>query len=396
MTLFIILVAIAIITSTWILTAPLRQSPTNTAVRRLEAELTSVSQAEAAGTLSEDQAKKQREALLDQISQQLQSKPPPQDKTTMAAIVLILPAVCIGLYLAYGTPQALDPENLAQAADNQQAPTLESAIGQLRQRLQAQPDDIDGWLLLGRSYKSMQQYQQAAEALANAYQLAPQDPNVLVEYGEAIAFSSGQRELPEQALQLINQALSIDPMNQKGLWLTGIAAFQLGRYQEAERQWQKLLAQLPAGDAVAQSVREQIERARQLMGAPALAEQQPENAGASEAAVGIAVDVALSPELASRADPASTVFVFARAESGPPMPLAIRRLQVRDLPTTVVLDDSTSMMPAMKLSLFPRVVIGARVSASGQATPQPGDLQGLSQAVDNTVSQVSITIDQAL
>lgn len=396
MTLFILLVAIAIIASTWVLTAPLRQSPARAAVRRLETELAAVSQAEAAGSLSEAQAKSQRQALLDQISQQLKSQHPPPDKATMAAIVVLLPAACIGLYLAYGTPAALDPETLTQTPQSQQAPTLESAIGQLRQRLQAQPDDIEGWLLLGRSYKSMQQYQQAADALANAYQRAPQDPNVLVEYGEALAFSSGQREFPDQALQLINQALSIDPMNQKALWLTGIAAFQLGRYQEAEQQWQTLLSQLPAGDAVAQSVREQIERARQLMGTPAPVEQDVDSTSAAGAEISIAVDVTLSPDLASSADPASTVFVFARAESGPPMPLAIKRLQVRDLPTTVVLDDSTSMMPAMKLSLFPRVVIGARVSASGQATPQPGDLQGLSNAVDNTVAEVSITIDQAL
>jgi cytochrome c-type biogenesis protein CcmH len=118
----------------------------------------------------------------------------------------------------------------------------------------------------------------------------------------------------------------------------------------------------------------------------------PSAAAGTAASAGVSGTVKLAPELAAKASPTDTVFIFARAANGPPMPLAVLRKQVRDLPVTFALDDTMAMMPAMKLSDFPQVVVGARISKSANATPQPGDLQGISAAGSNKARDITVVI----
>lgn len=125
--------------------------------------------------------------------------------------------------------------------------------------------------------------------------------------------------------------------------------------------------------------------------ASALAGKTPEVAQA-----GLRGTVSLAPQLIAKASPDDTVFVFARAAEGPPLPLAVARTRVRDLPFSFRLDDTMAMTPTMKLSAFSRVVVGARVSKSGSATPQPGDLQGASTPVANDAGEVSVVIDRVV
>jgi cytochrome c-type biogenesis protein CcmH len=214
-----------------------------------------------------------------------------------------------------------------------------------------------------------------------------------------------------EARQLLEEVLKKDPTNQRALWLLGIGDYQAAKYDSAIARWNVLLPLLDANSDVADSVRKQIAEAQDLRDgktpprtpAPSRlpATQAPASSTASSPAAAdaprLTVDVTLDPKLADQLDANATLFVFARAASGPPMPLAIQRLKAGALPLTVTLDDSMGMMPTMKLSMFPQVILGARISKSGNALPQSGDLQKLSAPVDvHGVDPIALVIDQVV
>ena len=221
----------------------------------------------------------------------------------------------------------------------------------------------------------------------------------MIDLAESIAFSSGQRELPDTAVSLLERALQLEPSAQKALWLMGLGKYQEGDYQTALGHWEQLLSLLEPGSAVADTVTEQINNARQQLdmelaagAAPTVsppdtsASVQPAtaNKGATRT---LTVAVSLSAELSNRVRASDTLFVFARPVAGPKMPLAIQRLTAGQLPVTVTLDDTMGMMPEMNLATFPEVVVGARISRSGDATPQTGDLETLSGPIPNNQQQ---------
>jgi len=309
-----------------------------------------------------------------------------------------------------GGPRALDPvwrdavAATTPSADGQAPPPdMAQAITQLAERMRAEPDDLEGWMLLGRAYKTMERFEPAREALANAYRLAPENPDVLVEYSEALVLASESRRFQGEPLELLTRAVELQPDSQRGLWLLGIAAYQAENYTQAVQVWERLLATLPADAEPRAALEERIAEARQRGGLgdgstgsarTAAAAAPPVESPAATSAPRLTVTVDIAPELKSKVGASDVLFVFARAAEGPRMPLAIQRLPAASLPVTVTLDDSTSMMPAMKLSLIPRVVVGARVSKSGQATPQPGDFETLSAPLDNTRAEpIPLVID---
>jgi cytochrome c-type biogenesis protein CcmH len=288
----------------------------------------------------------------------------------------------------------------------------------LADRLRAEPDDLEGWMLLGRAYKSMERFEPAREALSQAYRLAPENPDVLVEYAESMVLASDSRRFSREPLMLLQQALALQPDNSRGQWLLGIGAYQEERYGDAVEIWERLLLSLPLEADARGSLVERIDDARQRAGMPARAGAtsasevaatsdatpatiQPGNqtatAAASDAGPRLTVIVDIAPELKSKVSAGDVLFVFARAAQGPRMPLAIQRLPATSLPVTVVLDDSTSMMPSMKLSLIPQVVVGARISKSGQAAPSAGDLETLSEPISNAHGEpLTLVIDRVL
>ncbi len=319
----------------------------------------------------------------------------------------LLPAAAIVLYRLVGAPEALDPANLVAQAPTHadRGPELEKAIAMLAERLKQQPDDVEGWALLGRAYQAMNRVPEALDALRHAHELAKDNAMLTVEYAQALALSSPGQRIEGEPRALLEGALKQEPQNQRALWLLGISDYQAGRYDEAIARWNVLLPLLRGDSEVAQSVKAQIadaEAKRDGKPAPVAAATTTEGAApvasdsAGEAASSpkLMVEVSLAPALKEKLDPAATLFVFARAASGPPMPLAIRKLRAGDLPVTVTLDDSLSMMPNMKLSSFPQVVVGARVSKSGNAMPQSGDLQTLSSPIDvKRTEPMALTID---
>jgi len=219
----------------------------------------------------------------------------------------------------------------------------------------------------------------------------PRDAQLLADYADALAMAQGRR-LQGEPEKLIARALAIDPLNVKALLLAGTAAFNRNDYAGAVRHWERVLGAVPGESEMAQRIRASIAEAQGLEAGPRVAAKPETGAGFGEVMGGVKV----APELAAKVGPGDTVFIFARAEQGSRMPLAILRKQGRDLPAEFTLDDSMAMSPAAKLSDHARVVIGARVSKTANATPSPGDLQGLTAPVKVGANGVNVTIDTEL
>lgn len=328
-------------------------------------------------------------------------KPPVPLLLLLAALV---PGLAFGLYLSVGSPQALDPANRVAAA----APaTMEEAIAALEARLESRPSDIEGWVLLGRSRRSQENFAAAEAALARAYQLGPDNNEVLLDYAEAKALATPTRRFAGESLALLEKAYQREPDNARAGWLLGIAAVQDGRPADAAALWQPILEQMPADAPARPALTQQINEARRQAGlaalpdapAPATSAQAGSTSAASAGADGgvrLVVEVEIAPELAEQVPANAVVFVFARAAEGPRAPLAIQRLAAASLPTAVVLDQSMGMIEGMNLGAFPEVVVGARISASGNATPQSGDLEGLTDPVQVSAGQARVRINRVL
>ena len=297
---------------------------------------------------------------------------------------------------------AMSPGDAAvSAADRAQTPApaqIAAMVQRLASKLQAEPNDPVGWAMLGRSYSVMGQYPQALAAFRKVVELQPKDAQAYADLADATGMANGQK-LDGPAQQLIQQALALDPSNPKALGLAGTVAFDKGDAAGAARYWQQALAGVEPGSELAMQLRDAVDAARQSAGLPLLAAapapgasatvavtsppNADANANAKTTGLGVQLRVTLAPALAAQAMPDETVYIFARAASGnggavPKMPLAIQRRQVKDLPLDITLDDSMAMSPAARLSSQPQVVVGARISKSGNPLPQPGDLQGLS------------------
>ena len=271
------------------------------------------------------------------------------------------------LYMLVGTPRALD--GTAQETPK----TLGEAIAQLEAELQRDPRQAEGWRLLGQAYQREGKAVQARDAYAKAVALLPDEPDLLAEAAQARALAHPRRLFDAQAVDLLTRAIAADASHQRARWFLGIAQRQAGDSAAAAATWAPLLAQVEA--ATAASLRKEIDAARADAGLPALAAApKPSAADASNA---LAVQVTLDPDFAARVRLRgdATVFVIARAPDGPPMPVAVEKRSVSELPFTATLDDGDSPMPTLKLSQMKDVVLIARLSQSGIANRQDGDIE---------------------
>jgi cytochrome c-type biogenesis protein CcmH len=285
--------------------------------------------------------------------------------------------------------------------DGQAEPALDDLVKDFAARMEQTPDNVDGWLMLGRTYFTLGQPAKALESLERAYQLAPKQANVIVAYAEALGANAGNR-LSGRPEKLIRTALEIEPANPNARWLSGMLAYQQGQFGEAAQTWQAIKDEMDPAAQEAQQLGEMIAEARRQDSQPPTTVDQnaassptvgTDTATAAEARV--LVQIALAPALAAQAAPEDTLFVFARAPEGQPMPLAALRIKVADLPATVTLDDSMAIVPGLKLSAAPEILVGARISKSGQATPSAGDLEGQAGPVKVSESTpVTVTIDR--
>lgn len=284
----------------------------------------------------------------------------------VAVAIAALSAATGLLYVLVGTPAALDP------AQREMPATMEEAIVRLEAELQRDPNQVEGLRLLGRAYLQQQQPAKARDTYARAVRLAPDDADLLAEAAEARALADPQRRFDPQAIELLQSALKVQPMHQRARWFLGIAHRQRGEHAEAARTWEPLL---PIVDpATAAALRPQLDAARADAGLPPLP-AAPEAAAPETASTNgsLQVRIKLDPQLAQRY-PDASVFVMARVPGGPPMPVAAEKHPLSALPPSLTLDDADSPMPTQKLSSLPEVEVLARISQSGDATRQDGDV----------------------
>ena len=322
------------------------------------------------------------------------------------ALAIIIPTVSGLLYWELGNPlamtqsdePALSGQGTAEGA-HQSPDGLAAMVERLQQKMEENPNDGVGWGMLARSYMAMGRHADAVPNYEKAVKLIPDDAQLLVDYADALGVLHG-RKLDGKPEVLIQQALKIDPRNVKALMLAGTVAFNRKNFARAAKDWEQARANLPADtdpEMTQQLMAAIAEAQSQLGGGQATMPASTEPAaparqtGQSRAISGT---VTLAPSLAGKGSPSDVLFVFAREVGGPPMPVSIVRATRKDLPFTFRLDDSTSPMPSRKLSGAGTVVIVARLSKSGQAMPQNGDLEGTSQPVQSGVDGITVVIDR--
>ena len=322
----------------------------------------------------------------------LDPRPTRASASPVAAVVVAVgvPLLALGLYFQFGANEVFAGASGAQPATRQLS--VDEMVAQLEARLRRDPNDADGWVMLARSYAFLKRDEQARTAFAKAVKLAPANSIALIGLAETLTRLNRGR-VSAAANALLKRALTLDPKSQPALWLAGMAAFQAGDRSRALARWRQVRA---AGGLSAKALEVVDTFIARAAGGPAArvnrAPTQPANRAGS-----VRVRVGLDPAIAGQAAPDDVVYVFARAASGPPMPLAVVRKTVAELPLTVTLDDSMAMVAAMRLSAFREVVVGARVSKNGTPAPAPGDLQGLSNAVPISEADiVEVRINEVL
>lgn len=298
---------------------------------------------------------------------------------------LLVPALGLGLYAHWGSS---DKVQLAREM-REQPRTIEEMTARLEKAVQAQPDSAEGWYFLGRTYMAQERPVDAAKAYERAVQIAGRQPELLGQWAQALYFASQKRFTPE-VQALTEDALKADPNEVTSLGLLGIAGFEEGRFKDAIGYWERLIAVLPKDDPSRAALQGGIDRARERLAENG--ETLPERETLTKSMPQLKVRVDLAAALKDKVQPGDTVFIFARAAEGPPMPLAVKRLTVKDLPAEVVLSDADAMMPQLKISNFPQVQLVARVSREGNA--KSGEWIGRGPALSSaTEDPQQLTID---
>ena len=346
-----------------------------------------------------DQSRRELERrALEDIRDDAPSAPSAPQATRWPALVLvvIVPVAAVLTYVALGTPSAMVDRAGEHALSMEK---IDRMVGDLAQRLEGNPGDLKGWIMLGRSYKTMGRLPEAIKAFERAGSAIDEDPQSLVDFAEALAVSD-KKDFQGRGMKLIERALKLNPDHVPSLVFAGSAAFERSDFQNAVRYWQKVIAQLPPDSDEARAVTEAISRANAAMGqgqsagTPAATAADKSRSVATDKGAVIRGVVSLAPALTAKARPEDALFVFARAAEGPRAPLAVMRAKVKDLPLKFALDDTLAMSPELRISLFKRIRVEARISRGGNAAPQSGDLQGASGIVAAGAADLRIAIDQ--
>ena len=340
-----------------------------------------------------------------------------QSRAFVGTIAALIPVGAVALYALLGTPAALHPERAQEAAGGQEGghavsqEEMEGLVQKLAEKLKQNPNDPVGWQMLARSYVVFQRLPEAAQAYDKAYQLKADDPNMLADYADVLAMVNG-RSLDGKPEQLVKEALKLDPQHQKSLSLMGTAAFNRGDFQGAADWWKKLLATVPPGSPGAAQVQASIDQAlaesarsggkpvpaaATVAAAPADKPAAPgEKPAVAAAGATVEGSVSVGDAVKGSIPPGATLFVYARPADGSRMPLAILRTSADKFPFAFKLDDSQAMSPQSRISLQQQVQLVARISKSGNAMPQAGDLTGTFGPVKVGAKDVKLVIDEVV
>jgi cytochrome c-type biogenesis protein CcmH len=323
---------------------------------------------------------------------------PRAPKWTVAAVGVLVPLVAVGMYLFLGRPEELGPESARQHAAQID---VEKMVAGLAAKLEKEPDNLKGWAMLARSYKVLSRPVEAEKAFDHAGAFLDNDAQLLADYAD-VAATNAQGNFAGKPAALIAKALKVDPENAMALWLAGTAAYQGGAYDSAAQIWGHLALQLPPDSDDGRAIQGAIREARAKSGHPEVASAteaahpaMPGAAAAHPAASGAGVGgvVELDGALKDKAKPEDTILIIARAP-GVRMPVAVIRATVAELPLKFMLDDTRAMSPNNPISALPEVSIEARISKSGMAMPEPGDLISAAQTVKIGASGVQLLVNK--
>ena len=297
---------------------------------------------------------------------------------------VMVPVLGLGLYLHFGSSDKVE----LTREFSQPPQSLEEMVARLERAAVAQPESAEGLYFLGRAYMAQNRPGDAAKVFERAANLAGRQPELLGQWAQAQYFAD-DKKWSDKIQALTDEALKADPKEVTSLGLLGIAAFEDQRFEQAIGYWQRLMTELPEGDASRAALEGGIAKAREQLQASG---GKVETAPVAKAMASIKVSVDLADAVKASALPGDSVFIFARAVSGPPAPLAVKRVTVADLPITVELGDVDAMMPQLKLSNFPEVQLMARISRAGQ--PTAGEWVGRSQPLSSSTKELQqLTID---
>ena len=400
MTAFLIVAALLVVAVLAILLPPLWRAPrAASGADRREAnlaifrdQLAELERERHDGTLAEADFVQAKSELQRRLLDEMQAPSAPTaagaGRQTALALLVVIPLAAAAAYALLGEPRALDPlQRQARIAPEQ----IQEMLAGLVEKLKKNPDDSQGWLMLARSYKVLERFPEAAEAYSHAGKLVDEDPRLLADYAEVLGQAHGGN-LQGKPSELIGRALQIDPNEPQALLLAGAAASDRQEFAAAADYWARLLAQIEPGSEDAKALEAAVGKARELAaaqaGGPKPANQPVTSAGA------VSGEVTLSGKLAGTVKPEDVLFVFARAENGPRMPLAATRATVADLPLRFHFDDSMAMAGGRKISDFGRISIEARIARAGKAQSSTGDLFGTLAGVKPGSQNLRLLIDQ--
>jgi cytochrome c-type biogenesis protein CcmH len=330
-------------------------------------------------------------ALALELEQSEQHSQQPRGQWMAMMILILIPVASVSLYLHYGEYRVVENPEIAmpRSASDASHMSLDEMVVTIKERLRASPEDAAGWFALGRTMMAKRQFDEAVTAFQRAHDLVGDDAGLLFSLADAIGMQqNGSLQGEPEALVL--RGLELAPNYPNGLWLAGMAAEQRKDYTAAHRYWSRLLPMIQDNPKSANEISTMLAALEQLE--PKLAEVQPNDTPVAQ----LTLRVDISPELKQKAKPGDAVFVYAKAMQGPPMPLAVRKLRLQDLPISLTLSDADAMMPSMRLSAFDQVLVGARVSFSGNPVAQSGDFYTEVGSVSSSEppDEILLTIDQ--
>ncbi|MBK7424219.1 MAG: c-type cytochrome biogenesis protein CcmI [Propionivibrio sp.] len=404
-TAFILAAALLVLVILAILLLPLWRAPrVSSAIDRREAnldifrdQLSELERERSAGSLAEadfEQAKSElQRRLLEEVQPEAVAQQAIGGRKTALALLIVIPLAATAGYAILGRPEALEPLQTQARVSPQQ---IEAMLGKLVEKLKANPDDSKGWVMLARSYKVLGRFAESAEAYSHGAALVDAEPVLLADYAEVLAQTQGG-SFEGKPEQLIARALKIDPDEPQALFLAGAAASERKDFSAVAEYWGRLQPQLEPGSEEAQTLAAAVTKAREI--AARMDEKTGAGSGkpAKEAAASkeaISGEVTISGKIAAQARPDDLLFVFARAEEGSRMPLAVMRTRVAELPLTFRFDDSMALPGGKKISEFRTVSLEARVAKAGKAQSSSGDLFGSIKGVKPGSKNNKLVIDQ--
>jgi len=326
------------------------------------------------GHISDQEWQQSRDELSLRLLEDTSAVDDPAAKTekpaiwTAVVLAVALPLGSMGMYMWVGQPEALNP--LALKTPDQVDPKDLTKMAQtLAEKLQDKPDNLQGWVMLGRTYRTLENFDAALRAYDSALKLSDDD-DLKLERIEVIAMQR-QGQFEGEPWNVIREVLQRDPQHFGALLTAGSASYAEGKFADALKYWEQARKPLDANNPDLAGLESAIATVRERLGMP-----PAKAAPAAASGLNVTGQVNLSASLKSKASPNDVVFIYATPANGDRMPLAIFKTTVSQLPFNFTLDDSTAMAPDRKLSAAGEVMVKVRVTKSGNAMPQSGDLSG--------------------